>query len=259
MLIKTRIKSSIRSQTITNKMKISLGVLTVLIALTVSKRLPSNFKICDHFAPNLNECLYDAVLSALHQMKNGLREIDAPPLDPVIIPNATIEKGEFTINFNDIHVYNVTDAVIHKINATATTERFYATMFAGVEEILGVMNYNLKGKLLLFTIDGGGKAIIRFKNITFDMVLDGEVVEKNGAPHYSLTSFSVKLDPKLITFDMQDIFRERKDLTEAFNIALNQNWDVFFGETQAEFEEILSQFFMQYANNVFKYVPVQTQ
>ena len=118
------------------------------------------------------------------------------------------------------------------------------------------MNYNMKGKILVLTVNGGGKADILFKNITITAVLEGGVIEKGGEPHYKLDSFKLKLDPKLIVYDMENIIGGRKDLSDEVNKVLNENWDAFFKETQLEFEEMLDQFFMHYANNVFRYVPV---
>ncbi|XP_031334789.1 uncharacterized protein LOC116179248 isoform X2 [Photinus pyralis] len=190
-------------------------------------------------------------------MKNGLPEIDAPPLDPLQISSAAVEKGGLHIHFFDIHVYNITDSLVHHVNATITSSRIHMTMLASAEEILTTMDYNIKGSLLVFTLNGGDKAVIRFKNVTFDLELDGDVVEKNGEQRFRINTFTAKLDPALVTYDMQDIFQGQKELTDVFNRALNENWHVFFYETQPEFEEILSQFLVQYANNVFKYVPIE--
>ncbi|KAK5638178.1 hypothetical protein RI129_012473 [Pyrocoelia pectoralis] len=230
-----------------------LTILSVLVLKALSKNLPSSFMVCDHFGSNVNECLTEAINSALVQLRNGIPEIDIPSIEPMRPgSNITVRKNDAIISLHDVHMYNLSNAVVTDLKSNITRESFWLAANFSATDFTAIANYSVHGQLLFFHLDGGGKGIIDFKDTILQASMEGIVVNNR----FRLNKFAVKVLPKLVIYDLQNIIRDQKKFSDDVNKVFNDSWDVLFYELEPELEELLSSIWLNYANVVLSYVPV---
>ncbi|KAK5638177.1 hypothetical protein RI129_012472 [Pyrocoelia pectoralis] len=235
-------------------MKVVLTIVSIVILGCASKKLPASFKICDHFGPNVDVCLKEAIASALVQLKNGLPEVDAPSLSPLHISNITVHKFGNELSFLNVNIDNIWEMTITYLSSNLTRESFWMSFNMSGDHIGATMDYSMKGKLLFFTVNGGGKGELTMKNVVVQANLKGGVAE--GGKHYKLDTFNIKLYPRLVTYNMENIVPGQKEISDQINDVLNETWTALWEEIQLDLEEILDEVFLNYTNNILKYVPV---
>ncbi|KAF5281664.1 hypothetical protein FQR65_LT14594 [Abscondita terminalis] len=219
-------------------------------------RLPDDFKVCEIGIAHYDGCLKDAIYSALAQLENGMPEISAPSLNPVEIPSAVVDKGEYAFSFKNLKLYNVTKMQIIDIKSSVTLEKFEVKLEIFYEDVTATCDYSLTGKLLLFGVDGGGKAVISLRNITVVTDWAGIAVHGKKFAHYQLSDVNFTIKTAMAAYQLDNLIKDNPELTKAVNEALNQSSDVLLDELKPVFQEIMSKHLMSYANNVFKYVSV---
>ncbi|KAB0799912.1 hypothetical protein PPYR_07792 [Photinus pyralis] len=231
-----------------------IAIIVALSAVALSKKLPDNFQICTHSDPKINECLKSAIQSALVQLRGGIAEIDAVPIDPMFIPNISVNRSQLAIGMANLRIFNMTNSVIESVKASITNKRFRALLVIKSAEVKVTMDFSLVGKLLFLNLNSGGKGEMLMKNAVIGISLNGGLT--NDRQHYMLNTFAFKLNPESMTFYLDGLFGGQKAINDEVLKVLNENWNVLFKEIQLDLEDTLSNIFMDYSNNIFKYVPV---
>ncbi|XP_031341413.1 uncharacterized protein LOC116169458 [Photinus pyralis] len=232
-------------------------VLLAFAHVSKGQKLPDDFKVCDHFASDINECLGVAFASALKQLKNGIPAINASPIDPYRLSNMTIVRKDHAIGFYDIDLYNFTTGKLDYIDTKITRDSFFAKMNISMPVITALADYTLKGKLFLFNIEAKGKGVLTMKNTEFTILMSGPVIkDAAGAERFKLTTFESKIHPKSVTFNFGDLVPGQKMVTDQVNAVLTENWEILYKEVESELEKVSSEHLLDYSNNILQYVPV---
>ncbi|KAF5272816.1 hypothetical protein FQA39_LY07843 [Lamprigera yunnana] len=216
----------------------SLSVWSVFALVVTAKKLPDDFKLCRLSDPNYNECLKDATLSAVSQLANGIKEIDAPPLEPLEIAKIEVTRGPFSIELRDLKFYDITKIKNITMNSKSTANELVANSTSWLDEINGLSNYSMK------------------ENVRNEISLKAVAVKSGQYSHYRLTHFSFHLIPNNGSFYWENIINGNAELSDAINQGLNDNWKVLLEEFLPELEIVLAEYLTQYINNIFKYVPI---
>ncbi|KAK5638179.1 hypothetical protein RI129_012474 [Pyrocoelia pectoralis] len=251
-------------------MKVVLVILLVLALKSLSKDLPSSFMVCDHFGPNVNECLTKAINSALVQLRNGIPEIDVPSIEPLRSEsNITAAKGDVTFTLYNLTMHNVSNTIVTDLKSNITRESFWLTANFSAMDFTAISNYSIHGQLLFFHLDSEGKAVVNFseyRNIGISThvtvfpleetilraSMEGNVVNNR----FRLHKLVLKSYPKWITVDLENIIRGQKKLSDDVNKVINDSWDILFSEFEPELDAIVGAIWLEYANNLMSYVPV---
>ncbi|XP_049541563.1 protein takeout-like [Anopheles darlingi] len=239
-----------------------LGIWFLGIArVDAGKDLPSSFEKCHRSDPQFDGCLRSAVNGAIKLLKDGLPEFGIMPLEPLAVDTITINQGgpsaPITLrqHFTGIQLSYLTNSTILKyrtdlkkliIKAEAITPRI---QFAG--------NYTMDGRILLLPITGKGKANITLHRLKSHHELIGELVERDGGEKFMyIRKYLVHFDPKLVTFDFENLFNGDAALGKTMNQVLNDNWEVVFQELRSAYEDTFGYIFRKISNQIFLKVPM---
>ncbi|KAB0799911.1 hypothetical protein PPYR_07791 [Photinus pyralis] len=232
----------------------NVTVFSVLFLGCIAQQLPASFKVCDHFAPDVNACLKDAILSALGQLKDGLPEIGAVALEPLHIANITVHKFGNEFSFINVMIDHLSTVAVTDLHSDLTREKFWLEFNMTADDIIAEMDYSIKGKLLMFSVDGGGRGELHMKNMVIQATLIGGVT--SDGKYYNLDDLNLKLYPKMVKYRLENIVPGQKEISDQINDVLNDTWDLLWDAFKVDLEEILDKFFLEYANNILKYVPI---
>ncbi|KAK5638180.1 hypothetical protein RI129_012475 [Pyrocoelia pectoralis] len=127
-----------------------------------------------------------------------------------------------------------------------TRESYWLTASFSEVDFTAISSYSIHGQILFFHLDSEGKAEVNFTS------MEGNVVNNR----FRLHKIAVKIHPKGITFDLENIIQGQKKLSDDVNKVINDSWDVLFSEFELELDAIIGAIWLEYANNVLTYVPV---
>ncbi|XP_050092101.1 protein takeout-like [Anopheles aquasalis] len=241
---------------------LSLGIWFLVVArVGAGKDLPDSFEKCHRSDPQFDSCLRSAVNGAIQLLKDGLPEFGIMPLEPLAVDTITINQGgpsaPITLrqHFTGIKLSYLTNSTILKyrtdlkkliIKAEAITPKI---QFAG--------NYTMDGRILLLPITGKGKANITLHRLKSHHELIGELVERDGGEKFMyIRKYLVHFDPKLVTFDFENLFNGDAALGKTMNQVLNDNWEVVFQELRSAYEDTFGYIFRKISNQIFLKVPM---
>ncbi|XP_052871240.1 protein takeout-like [Anopheles cruzii] len=239
---------------------LTLGICFLTVGPAVEgKDLPSNFEKCHRSDTQFDRCLRNAVNGAIRLLKDGLPEFGILPLDPLAVDALSFEQNPsspITLrqHFTGVLLSHLTDSTIVKyrtdlkkliIKAEAVTPR---VQFVG--------NYTMNGRILLLPITGKGLANITLHRLKTYHELIGELVERNGEQFMHIRKYIVHFEPKLVTFQFENLFNGDPNLGRTMNQVLNDNWEVVFGELRNSYEETFGYIFKKISNQIFLKVPM---
>ncbi|XP_059622686.1 protein takeout-like [Phlebotomus argentipes] len=236
----------------------SLILLTV-IGLTLGKELPDGFKRCRRNDPKLGQCLLQAVTDVLPQMKNGLPDFGIPSIDPLAINALTIQQGKNSpINlkqdFKNIQLSGISETRLTKYNPDLNNYILRCDGLTPRVDFVG--DYTMDGRILLLPITGKGKANITMVGLKTVHELIGEPIKKKGEVYIRFKEYNIKLLPKRVYLNFENLFNGDKVLGENMNRFMNENWELIFNELKGGYEDTFSYVFKDVTNKIFTKVPM---
>ncbi|CAB3226984.1 unnamed protein product [Arctia plantaginis] len=168
-------------------------------------------------------CLVKATQDAIPEFVKGIPEFDMPSLDPFFIDKLSIPLTGISFTFYNGKVTGFRKCIVDDIESYLEKRKFIFAFHCNLT-IKGT--YDAKGKILLFNIDGGGDAKIRLTNLRMKLDFNTKYVkDKNNMNHFSIKNYKYTFDyGDRVYFDLQNIFKESKALSNTVLTFLNENW-----------------------------------
>lgn len=139
-------------------------VLTLQIAIIKAdndintNELPSFVQACRRDSANLNDCLHDAIESLIPMLSKGVPELFIPPLDPLSIPEVTLEENSgavvFSSSYKNISVKGLSRFGVSSVDVNPSIPEFKFKFY--FPEIQIKANYSVTGKIMLMPLQGDG-------------------------------------------------------------------------------------------------------
>lgn len=137
-------------------------------------------------------------------------------------------------------------------------------------------DYELDGKVLLLPIKGTGDSTINlcksffnlskyFKkikywflvNLYFDTSFKFEEQKKNSKTYIKILSNDLKMKPRQIKFDFENLFNGDKRLGDNMIQVLNDNWKEVYDDVESSYVEIVSTILKSLFTNFFAKVSIE--
>ena len=121
-----------------------------------------------------------------------------------------------------------------------------------------IADYDMKGQIMYFPVEGRGKANISMQQLTSRHEFFGSYFTKpDGETYINITDYKISFKPKKVSFSFENLFNGDKNLGETMNRFMNQNWKPVFNGLVPEFEKFFGEKFKSIVNNVFGNVPMK--
>lgn len=237
--------------------KITFGAVLLVIVLdsVFAKTLPSYLKVCKRNNPNLSRCLLDNVAILKPRFKAGIPDLFIPPMDPLLISQASLNSGEsFKATFTDIKVFNVDQFIIKDFEMDLDKNRVVIKI--SFPKLRIKSDYNINGRLLILSLNGKGAADGNYTNINGYLSLKGTTLKKNNKEYirWEKEKIDIKIEKIHLYFDR--LFGDNEELNEQTNKVVNQNIEAILEDLQPVIQQVVSEILANLLNRVFLKFPI---
>ncbi|CAH0720092.1 unnamed protein product, partial [Brenthis ino] len=169
------------------------------------------------------ECLVKSTQDAIPEFVKGLPNLGVPPLDPFVIEKLAIPLSGLKVTFYQGKVTGFKNCIIDNV-ISELEKRHFVLEFHTNLTIRG--KYDAIGKILLFPINGEGDAKIKLTNLRMKLDINTKYIKDNkGVNHFAIKNYKYTFDyGDRVTFDLQNLFKESKELSASVLKFLNEHW-----------------------------------
>ncbi|CAG9768263.1 unnamed protein product [Ceutorhynchus assimilis] len=227
-----------------------LGIVLILFGCGDAKELPSYLKLCQRRDPQLHQCIMDNVQILKPKMKPGIPELYIPPLNPLVIPEATLNSGSsFRATFKDIQLYNAHEFNLQSFDVDLDKYHIDLKILFPLLRIKSLYSFN--GRLLILNLNGKGPADGNYTNVQVGLSLNGKVFKKNNKEYVSWEKEKIDINIEKINLLFERLFGDNTELNDQTNKVINNNIDGIVEELQPVIQEVVSGFVFSLVNRLF--------
>ncbi|XP_076270152.1 circadian clock-controlled protein daywake-like [Rhynchophorus ferrugineus] len=215
-----------------------------------SKGIPSFIHLCKRRGGNLDQCVLDNAGVIQPRLKKGVPELFIPPMDPLVIPEATLDSGDrFKATFKNIQLFHADDFKLEQFKIDLDKGRVNILIFFPRLRIKS--DYSVNGRLLILQLNGHGPADGNYTNIRTTLELKGTTFTKNNKEYmkWEKETIDIKIEKMQLQFDR--IFGDNEELNQQTNRVINENIDGIVGELQPVIEGVVADFVFGILNRIF--------
>ncbi|KAJ3651205.1 hypothetical protein Zmor_017257 [Zophobas morio] len=238
-----------------------LIVLLSLVLVCVSgKSLPPEIQKCRKFDPKLGECLAEKVGDALHKFKQGNKELGIVPLEPLVVPKLEFGNsggGSVAIKheYENLKLFGISTFTSYDSEANFSDANCYWRFKSHAEVVRMEADYKMSGQLLLFPINGHGKCNTTLYECEAVYDTKCEKYAKKNQKHIRVTDFILKIKPKRIVFDYENLIDGNEQLSNEVLKTVNENSEQVYADVGPVFDEAIARIEKEIVNQVFSRVP----
>ncbi|XP_065162849.1 protein takeout-like [Atheta coriaria] len=243
--------------------KLVLSVLIIFISIKIDakrnkNKLPSFLNICQRNDPHLNDCIKKSVENLRPLLRKGIPEFDIPSCEPLHIPEVVIDQGAGPLSikssYKDIQVSGPTDFTLKSIRIDLEKNRVRIKLWLPKLEVM--CQYELQGKILMMPISGSGESHGNYSNIDVTITMQGQQIKKGDDVYFNIKDFVVDFNIGYAEIKLDNLFNGDKELGEAMNLFLNDNWKQVSSEIKPVLEDTIASIFKKFANKIFHKFPL---
>ncbi|KAL5278517.1 hypothetical protein ACFFRR_003257 [Megaselia abdita] len=215
--------------------------------------LPSFVQSCQRSSVNLNDCVQDSIESLIPMLSKGIPELFIPPLDPLHIPEVTLEENSgavvFSSSYKNISVKGLSRFGISSVEVNPKIPEFRFKFY--FPEIQIKANYSVTGKIMLMPLQGDGLVRANFTDVDATVLMTGRLIEKDEHKHIEV----IKIHPEYTIggskVHLENLFNGDEKLGSAMNSFLNENWKSVSEEIRPIMEELMASMLDNTASKLF--------
>lgn len=206
-------------------------VLLLLVGVASAIVMPDYLTICSRNDPDLSECVKNSVHNLRPYLRDGIKELNVPAMDPLYIGDLNILEGGSTginVRARKLNVFGAANFEIKKIRLSIPNRRFDFEL--NLPRLQGEGFYDINGNILALPIKGSGPFVGNFTNFYAYVKITYDVKEVNSIEYIQIKDFSVKVRTGKGRIRLDNLFGGDKVLGDVINDTINQNFEVFTNE-----------------------------
>ncbi|KAG5683836.1 hypothetical protein PVAND_013099 [Polypedilum vanderplanki] len=236
------------------------SVILCIVLSTHSISLPTGLTTCKRSDADFNKCLSKAIENSLKTLRDGNKEFGIPVIDPFFIDYSESTTPDGNENFflrSSLRNTIITGLTQIKVLRTATkfNKSFGLKLEGKIDRFSIIGDYTMNGKVLLLAINGEGKCNVTMNDVIVVADGRGKYFEKNQNTFVELHSLTIKLKPKHVSYNFENLFKNNKELSRTLNDFMNEQWELVTENLIPGYEENFGRLFMKIANKIFTNVP----
>ncbi|KAK9888499.1 hypothetical protein WA026_000749 [Henosepilachna vigintioctopunctata] len=221
-------------------------------------KLPTFLKICRRTDPNLEECIKQAVHTLKPLLAHGIPEFDIPSCEPLYISEVVLDQGSGAVSVNssyrDIKVYGPSQFTLKQVKINL--ERNRIRLKVHIPSLYLVSKYTMEGRILMMPIAGSGNCYGNYTNIDASVTIQGQKIKKDGEIYFNIKDFHVDFNIGHASIQLDNLFNGDKELGEAMNLFLNENWKNVANEIKPVLEDTIASIFKKFSNKIYHKYPL---
>ncbi|XP_072381017.1 putative beta-carotene-binding protein [Diabrotica undecimpunctata] len=226
-------------------------VFLCLISFCAARQLPKYFNVCKPKETDISKCIKENIEEIRPKLDDGIPEIGIPSINPLKIPFAELNIGkEFKSSMKDINIYGINTFIVKDLKVDLDSN--YIVIKVNIPHIHAEGEYNVKGKLLILTLDGSGPGQINITNLEVTLIGHGVREIKHGKTFLKISSIDITPNIGKVNLRLDNLFKNNPELTETSNKVLNENQEVLVEQFAPPIVQIVEVFMSQTISNVFR-------
>ncbi|XP_067014527.1 protein takeout [Anabrus simplex] len=230
-----------------------VALLVLALTLAQGREIPDYINVCRRADPELAQCIMNTVEEIRPRLADGIPDLNVPSIEPLLIKEIIVAGATnslFKVSATNVNAYGCSN---FKITGMQADMEKYIFSFQLDLPLLNIdARYDVDGRILLIPIKGNGPMKLNITNTKADVLLNGEVYQKDGDDYIRFPDMNIKFDIGKGSVKLENLFGGEKTLGEAINAAINANFGGFLTELKPSIERELSSTMLEVANNVVK-------
>ncbi|KAG8040239.1 hypothetical protein G9C98_000809 [Cotesia typhae] len=232
-------------------MKSLLLCFVLSFGLFASAEVPSYIPICGRRDPNLNDCIVKSVNQMRPKLREGIPELDVPPVDPLLIKEqVTIsDTADFKVIASNIRIYDSLDFEIKEFNIDLQNHKIDINLF--FKKMRFENDYDVKVKILV-PIEASGPIESVGTNIESNSTVQFKLLnrEKGQLVFFSSVKSKLKIGDYTAKFLPTNTTAA---LSDAINAVLNGNRKEIIDTITPHIEKVTSSKILEISNQITKH------
>ncbi|XP_067014589.2 protein takeout [Anabrus simplex] len=221
--------------------------------------LPEFLKICHRDDPNLNDCVMESVEHLKPYLKEGIPELGIPSCEPLHIPEIVINQGRGAVSvqstYSDILVSGPSEFDLKSVRLDLNKQKVKLKIH--IPALRVTSKYTMEGRILLLPIQGNGIGAGNYTDIDATCSVLGETVNRKGWTYYNVKEFNVSFNIGHASVLLDDLFNGDKEMGDAMNTFLNENWRNVAQEIRPVMEDTIGEIFKTFCNKIYHKYPLE--
>ncbi|CAH0558260.1 unnamed protein product [Brassicogethes aeneus] len=215
--------------------------------------IPGYIKVCSSSEKDLDKCIINSIDELRPKLREGIEELNVPSIEPLTLDEVKLRSGpraaKIDANITNLRVWGASDFQILSLEPNLNKNKF--VFKATIPSLYFEGDYDIDMNLLLLKFKGQGPIQGNFSDYTFDCVLRGKRINKNGAQYLEFRKMALRLNigPKSL-IRLGNLFSQDPQIAKATNQVIEENSDIFVEEIKPALENSLSQKFTDIANQI---------
>ncbi|XP_037808919.1 uncharacterized protein LOC119601810 [Lucilia sericata] len=224
-----------------------------------SKKVSTPIPTCNEKDVNLNDCLLKVFADMIPRSKDGIPEINVPPMDPFVINRTSyifshpIVQGKVAVR--NLKIHGLSKVITKSLDFKREGSQVNFKVKSFIPEMFAEGMYKAKIKLNAANISSKGPFNVTLTNIDVDIETTSELYERDGHRYMRLKTFN--FDPIVgnMKFYAEGLLPEPL-LNEAILEFINQNWRTIYKSLVPETRAAWEPEFVKLSNEYFSHVMV---
>ncbi|CAH0600254.1 unnamed protein product [Chrysodeixis includens] len=174
-----------------------LVVLSLSVVCVFAKVTPDYFPKCKRSDPQLDKCVLDAIENMRPFIKQGIPEVNIPPLDPFTVPTLKLDRTAPNLRLKatvkHAKAYGGSDFKIEKLKFNLNN-KYVGEIKLVLPKLMVTANYDVKGsRLLTLDINGKGRLLGNFTGVTVHAKGSAKPITKDGVEYLQADKIITKV------------------------------------------------------------------
>ncbi|XP_072935642.1 uncharacterized protein [Epargyreus clarus] len=171
--------------------------IAVCVVSVCGKVAPDYFPECKKNDPQIVKCVLDAVEGMRPHLKQGIPEVNIPPIEPFIVPTLKLDRTAPNLRLKavmkNMKAYGGGNFKIEKLKINLNN-KYAAEAKITIPKLLVSADYDVRGsRLLTLDISGKGKLRGNFTGITVVVKGSAKPINKEGEEYLQVDKIATKL------------------------------------------------------------------
>lgn len=212
--------------------------------------VPSYIPVCGMKNPKLDECIINSVIALREKLRQGIPELDIPPVEPLKISQIQLtDQPNFKAIATDINLLGLLSYKINYLHLDMEKQEVNIdTVFNHIK--LNAM-YEINAKIIV-PIVGKGPIMLESKDVGAKVKLNYKLAEHGGKKYAYFSSITIDLDVK--DYDVEFTADNFDDtLQDAIRQAMGDSHKEILAATKPNLEKGISEIVLSMANKICKH------
>ncbi|XP_034186420.1 putative beta-carotene-binding protein [Osmia lignaria lignaria] len=223
--------------------------LMTVIGMAVAE-VPSYIHVCGRKDPKLDECVINSVKSLRDKLRDGIPELDIPPVEPLKMSKVElIDTPSFKATATDIILRGLLTYHVNFLHVDLKKQQIDIDVY--FEENKLDAHFNITAQILV-PIVGKGPISLVAKNVAAKANLNFKLVDHAGKKYVFFPSMTTNLDVK--NYDLKfEAENFDNSLHDAISQALGNSRQEILDAVKPNLEKVISETVLSMANKIGKH------